>query len=781
VRLETFEDAFDWYTAELGADGAYDHLRRLALAFGKAGKTLLAIRTFEELGKRWPDAATAPENQASIVAAWATLGRTDEVRREVRRLIDLYSPDGAWARANARQPRVLEQAFVKVEEELATLVTEQHRAAQQTKLVETYQLARDLYREYLGKFAASPSAYRFRFLYAEILFELGEYEEAAEQYRQVVAAGQGLELARPAAYTAVLALERAVAGVKDEPRKRIDARPSGRAKGALAPGGGAFEARADVEAPLTAAEEKLAAACDVFVAVAANDPEAPKVLLEGARLYWRRRHLDEAGARFAELVRRYPSDPLARVAARALLGDLAARSDWVLLAEWAGRLYADPQLAADRAFAAEVLALLEAASFNEIHEVIEPRGDHRATAARYLAFVTERPGSRYAPVALYDAALAQERAGQLADALTSLDRLLARAAGEGGAGAGAAATGPGAPRVPEPVDLRGRALFLAASLEERLARLDRAAALYERYARELPQAARRADALYAAGVLLEETGELDRAVAAFSSYVRDYPQRDDRAAVSWRVGLIFEKKRDFAAAERHFATLAKAAPDGADGACALGRVLAAQLAAGRSSEARAQAATVLAAVGRLAAADREKACAVEAAAMASFTALEAGYEAYLALGLEGTERELELRVARKLQLLKELQGSYLQVLQLGEGTYGLAALHHVGALYADLARRITGQKCPRRLTEDQCGMYQAALVDQAAALEEKALEAWEKALARGYELGLYGVWLTKTQEALRQLQPRRFADAWRVPLVGAAVGLGAPPEIEARP
>lgn len=779
VRLETYDDAFDWYTRELAPLEAYDHLRRLAQGFAAAGKSLLAIHTYEELDRRWPDAALAPQNQAAVVAAWAELGRTAEVRREVRRLIDLYSPEGAWARANAERPAVLAEAFARVEEELATLVTEQHRVAQQTKLVDAYQLARDLYREYLGKFAGSANAYRFRFLQAEILFELGQYEEAALQYRLVVDAGHDRELARPAAYTAVLALEKAVAGVKDEAPRRIDARRTGRERGSVATGSGSFELggqAALAPTPLLPLEQKLADACDVFVAVAGGDPDASKVLLEGARLYWSRRHFDEANARFAEVVRRWPADPLAPVAARALLGDLAARADWEHLALWARRLRDDATLSADRAFAADVQALLEAASFNEIHELVEPRGDDRATAARYLALVAERPDSRYAPLALYDAALAQERVGALADAAATLDRLLTLAPGPADREPAAA----GAPRVPDRALLRERALFMAAGLHERLARFERAAELYEQYARELPTGPRRADALRDAGVLLEATGELDRAVAAFSSYGRDYPARDDAGRVLWRVGLILEKKHDLAAAERHFAAWAKTARTPLDVVCAQARVLSAQVGAGRHEASRAQAAVVLAAVSRLAASDREASCAVEAAAMAGFTALEPDYDAYLALGLEGSERELEQRVARKLQLLKELQARYTQVLQVGDGTYGLAALHHVGALYADFARRVGAQRCPRRLTLDQCGMYEAALADQAAALEEKALEAWEKALAKGYELGLYGAWLTKTQQSLLTVQPRRFPEARRVPLVSPHVGLGGPAVVEAR-
>ena len=111
--------------------------------------------------------------------AWAQLDSKEDVRREANTLVDLYSPDGPWAKCTADNQRAVEQANEIVEDELSGLVTEQHKEAQQTKLVDTYKLARDLYKKYLSRFSDSDNAYKFRFFYAEILFDLKEFEDAA--------------------------------------------------------------------------------------------------------------------------------------------------------------------------------------------------------------------------------------------------------------------------------------------------------------------------------------------------------------------------------------------------------------------------------------------------------------------------------------------------------------------------------------------------------------------------------------------------------------------------
>ncbi len=143
-HLDAVEDAFEFYTQELGPEKAYKYMRRLAQLYNTEGKGALEIQTYQELNKRSPYAPEAPANQTAIMNAYAQLGKNDMVRKEVRVLIDNYSPNGPWAQKNAGNQKILDAAFEVVEQELAGLVTEQHRAAQQTKLVDTYKLTRAL-------------------------------------------------------------------------------------------------------------------------------------------------------------------------------------------------------------------------------------------------------------------------------------------------------------------------------------------------------------------------------------------------------------------------------------------------------------------------------------------------------------------------------------------------------------------------------------------------------------------------------------------------------------
>ena len=57
------------------------------------------------------------------------------------------------------------------------LVTDYHQHAQKHKKFDDYDTAANIYDQYLKAFPDSDSAYRLRFFYAELLWDLGRWRE----------------------------------------------------------------------------------------------------------------------------------------------------------------------------------------------------------------------------------------------------------------------------------------------------------------------------------------------------------------------------------------------------------------------------------------------------------------------------------------------------------------------------------------------------------------------------------------------------------------------------
>lgn len=782
-HLDAVEDAFEYYYKEVGKEKAYRYLHRLARRYNDEGKHALEIKSYQRLNTDFAYAPQAPENQTAIMNAYAQMGKTEEVRKEVRRLIDLYSPNGVWAKRNQDNEKVLSSAFEVVEAELAKLVTEQHRAAQQTKLVETYQLTRDIYKEYLDKFQDSINSYRFRFFFAEILFELKEFEKAAEQYAMVAAAKPDGEFAKHSAYTAILAWEKVLSGDKEELGKKIVETKRGKAKGDLAKLEKLEELQKgkkyDAE-PLSAVEQKLADACDIFVKLAPNDDEVVKVKFKSARLYYIHNHFEKAAERFGEIIDRYPKDALARIAAESILQSFNVRQDWTQLALWSRKFSGHKELTADKEFAKKVGEFLEGSSFNEILFVYEPKGDVKDSGDRYAGFVKEFPSSKYVMVGLFNAVVNYDKSNLLEKALEQAEIALTKYKDFKISEAEIEKSNREGSKLPTPADIREKILFLTASFHERLAQFDQSAAYYEQYIKEFAKGPKRADALFNAALFREGLGEYDAAIKNFEQYIAENPKKGDVPDIAWRIGLIHEKKKDFKAAQKHFEQFPSkwGAGDGARALCAEYKVTQALLAQNKPKDAAAKWEGLIKAYGKLSQDDKVKPCPLDAVAHASFAMLQPEYDEYMALNLSGSEKDMGQKLIKKLEKVDELQKRYTQVLAIGQGDYGIASLYRIGTMYQNLAKAIFDTPCPKRLDEDQCAIYQAALQEKAFPLEEKAIEAYDKALAKAYELGLYNEWLAKTQEALKTYEPGRFPEVQTYELIASESVFEVPQLIE---
>ncbi|MBI3178309.1 MAG: tetratricopeptide repeat protein [Deltaproteobacteria bacterium] len=678
-------------------------------------------------------------------------------------MIDLYSPTGLWAKQNVGNQNVLDQAFDIVEQELANLVTEKHREAQQTKLVDTYKLARDIYAEYLDKFRNTVNSYKFRFFYAEILFELKEFDKAAEQYGLVISENPKGEFTKPASYTAILAWEKVVSGVEEKLGPKIIETQKGKAKGALKDLEKIEELKKGKEyaaSDLTPNEQKLADACDRFVEIAGEDEEVVKVKFKSARLYYVHNQFEEAAKRFGEIIDRWPKEELARIGAKSILESFNVREDWTALNQWSRKFRDKKLLMSEKDFATKVAEFIEGSSFNEIHFLVEPKAEPLEIADRYYAFVKEFPKSKFAMVGLYNSIVNYDKSNLLEKAIDTGEKLLKEYKDFKISAADIEESKREGSKLPDPADLREKVLFLVGSFYERLAEFETAANYDEQYVTEFKTGPKRADAYFNSGVLREGLADFDTALKNFTAYVKEFPNQKDISDINWRMGVILEKKKDNKAALAHFQALSKNGKETAGRKlCAEYKVVKGNLAAHNEREVKAGFESLIRGYQKLSAEEKQQPCALEAVAHAAFVALEPEFNDYLAISLQvKSEKDMAKNLIKKLEMVAKLQTNYTKVLEIGQGDYGIASLYRIGFMYQHLAKAIFDTPCPKKLDEDQCMIYQSELQAKAFPLEEKAIEAFDNALKKAYELGLYNAWLAKAQEALRVYEPLRFPE-----------------------
>ncbi len=828
VQLDQPEEGIAYFKQRAPEKRKARLIAKMAAGLVDAGHWNSAIKTYQVLVQDEPMGPGAPDYQQSIVRAYEGLRQRTHVREEMKRMVELYRPGAPWWQANAGNKSVLRNAFSVTEEAMRVMVTEYHQEAQKTRQVETYRLARDIYKEYVDAFASSSdpefvadSAFNMRFFYAEILWALEEWEAAAREYDAVVAfqipdRDSAREVSneayrKNASYAAVLAYDKLVkiergqlarSDLKDG--QKVDENKS---KGRVEKRGRITKREADQESePLSRFEERLVAACDTYNRLYPNNQDEIDLRYQAAVILYDRHHYVEAARRFGEIIHKFPSERRSRDAADLTMYVLEHRQEWLELNRLSRQFLANDKLIKPSPeFAARVARVVEGSQYKWIHEVVYQKEKNPAKAGElFLEYVNEFPRSENADRALTSAMVIFQEAGQLDRGVVAGERVLTDYAGSA-------------------FELKVR--YTLARLYEKLAEFRKAAAMYAAFvdsydatvrasvakaqqakaekkapkknakdakkaAEPQPAALARsnvteeerkamlteaepwvADALFNAGLWWEGVGEADKALSAHRAYLERFKDKPDVPQIAFNLGLIHEKAGKTAEAVRAFGSFLDTY--GKDPRTTAAQVYQAQyrLFLGFRKEKDARGAwRFLEELNRgwskLSEQDKQNPVLLQAYGHVRFTLVEGLWTKYT--GIKFTRvATIQRDLAAKQREIQKLEKAYINVLSTGSGEWGIASLTRIGLAYADFARNILESPDPAGLDEDQLAMYRSELEQLAFPLEEKSTEALQKALEKAYELGLYNEWTLAAQEQINRYQPGSYAQVRPVSFRGS--------------
>lgn len=786
TMLDVTQPAIQYYEQHAGKN-THKFLASLAGAYFMAGKNEEAIEVYRYVINRDPNHKDAPEYQSQIVRAYAAMQERQQVLAEMERLVDIYGPNGPWANYNKDDKDALDRAYELTEGTQRELVTEYHQEAQKTKYAETYRLAAEIYKRYLEKFSDSEHAYDLRFYYAEILFTLQEYDDAATQYLKVVQVDPNGRYTLTAAYNALLSYEKLAAIDRGELAK---AQLSGKQKVDENKAKGSVKrkqilrraSKEDKAEAIPKWEQKQIEASDAYVSVIdqwreknadslskkqIKDLEGDEIAVryKAAFLFYEHRHYEEAATRFEDIILKWPADQWATKAADLILDSLNTKEAWQQLNDLARKFRKNRRLVkgGGKTFSKRLDELIEGSQFKIVLDLNAAKKYAKA-AVGFRDFVEEFPKSKYADTALYNAMVIFGRAKELDKAVTVGEQLV---------------------NTYETSPIQPKAILALSSYYEQIADYTTAARYYEtyvdRYADTKGKWYKRAiagkkgkdltavkdeiakalpDALFNAGLWHEGLGRNEKAIADYRRYAKDFKSRDDAPDVYFNVALIYERQKDWQKAADVFETYVK------DFGKRLSswQVLRARYRAAQAYEKLGDTKSavqvyeaLVKAYPKLEKKEQENPVLRDAVAHAAFRLLDPQFESFVDLKFDTTNgREVQKRLAQKTKLLADLEKRYAEVLAYGSGDWGIAALTRIGLGYQDFSRSLLDAPMPPGLDMDQQELYRSILEEKAFPLEEKAIEALEKALAKSYELGVYNDWTIKAQNVLLAFKPNAY-------------------------
>src|SRR5690606_1667952 len=127
-----------------------------------------------------------------------------------------------WTAANRKNKDLIESSNKLREQTLRTWVLQQHQTAQNSRTQFAQSLAFEGYRLYLSEFQNAAMTPDMHFYFGELLYDMGRFDDAGNQYRWVVEKAPQNKFAVKAGENMVLSLE------KNVPKDEVIARKVGK-------------------------------------------------------------------------------------------------------------------------------------------------------------------------------------------------------------------------------------------------------------------------------------------------------------------------------------------------------------------------------------------------------------------------------------------------------------------------------------------------------------------------------------------------------------------------
>lgn len=746
-------------------------MKQLANLLYEDGKDREAAVTYNMLINERPISAEAPGFQSRIIDCIMRAGNKKMTVQAVRRLVkimdDVLSKN---PKLEEKDKKSLDEARELSERTISNLAVSWHNEAKKTRDDETFDLANDVYADYLTLFPESPKAYDLRFFWATLLSDnLNKFDTAAAEYTKVVLTdiGKVEKNAKPgkyffeAAYASILAWDEVVK------------------KGAFAP------VPIGAAAPIPPEKKSLIDACERYLKYVEKGDKKVEIAYKVARIYYDYNHLDEAIPRYTDIALKYPDyksengDRVGESAANQVLDSYNLLKDWQKLNEAARKFYAADKLAVGK-FRDELATYIEQSSFKLINQ-LEANKEYQKAAEAYLAFVTEWSKSDLADQALFNASIDFFNARMLDRAIEVRKQIIQKY--------------PKSKFVPD-------TMFALAEGYEAITDFERASDYYEKYtaqfeksrgpvgkkgvpktpakkdskkdakakeAKEGPEQVwvedKAQDALFNAGIFRDGLGQYKQALRNREKYLELWPASKDAEAVIKSIIDLYEKTGQWGRAQKDYEEYErKFMKEPSKVLWAEGRIAAIfedKLKNGAGAR------RIYKRIGeyysQLGKKQREALDiqALDAVARGSFVGNEDDYKKYSAVKLRWSSiqnlGELKATIAAKGNALKEVQKAYTATVVLKSADPAICALHKIGLAYDQFAEAVVNFPVPKGMTEDLLIEVRPQFEQQAQDPKNNAAEFFTAVVQKSRELDVFNQCTTAALEMLRtKYKPEQF-------------------------
>ncbi len=484
------------YFRTLNTKESKDAIEKLAYYYSNKGNNVESREVFKYLIAQEPNSKKAFEYQYQIVQNYFVTKNSPEFKLELYRWIINYNAKSAWHAANKGDEAFLNKSIQLREQTLRNYILQQHQTAQNSRAAYSRQSSDEGYKLYFQEFSTSPQVGDMHFFYGELLYDMGQFPEAAIEYTAVVNGSPNNQYAERASQNILLAIEKSLP--KDEDlQKRV---------------GNSIE-------PMQM-DDKVSKFITTGLWYLGKYPKAeraPEIKFRIGRLSYLSNNFDPAEKQFKEIVQQYPKTKFSEYSANLLLDIYNLKNDFAGLEKIGAELLADPSIANGK-IGAEIRGVIEKASFKR-GQNFELEKKYLESAMQFQAFAVQYPKSELMGISFFNAAVNFERAGRNREAIVNYKKVLET-------------------NSPSVAELKPKSKRLLAKLLQDSGFFAESGRLYSELAKDNPKDPLYDNYLFNAALMLEITGKTTEAIAGYRNYMKVSKSKGENAAIQLKIATM---------------------------------------------------------------------------------------------------------------------------------------------------------------------------------------------------------------------------------------------------
>lgn len=699
---KAYQDAPNYFEEIGGSQKLYGNLEKLAYLYSDRGQREAARHVFNHLIEMQPNAPKNFDFQHQIVMNYFSGGSRQTFRQELFNWITNYNESGDWAKVN---PKEVARATDTRETTLRNYILQEHKALQKSRAVLGQKLTKNTYELYIKEFSNSKNLAEMKFFYGELLYDMGEYDKASEQYNWVISNAPNSQYHSAAVLNQLLALEKSLPSDKELEKIR---------GASLDP----FEMNKEEKDFVSAGSDYTK-----------KFPKADKVVdikFKVGRTYYSHNYFDQALASFRDIVKEHPKTPFAKYSANLILDIYNLRKDYEGLTKAGQELLSSPDIKSTD-INMDIQDVVERAKFKEAQD-FEGSKNYINSAKGFEAFSRAYPSSKLASIAKFNAGVNYERSGELIKSTQMYDGFLASG------------------RKNENEKQRKETRRLLGRIYERTGQLEKAAIEFEKFTQENPNDPLTPDLYYNAAVIYAGFKNTPKAVRSYERFY-ETSKKANRVEAIYLIGEIYEKRGSLSSANKYFERFIDENPRD------MKLVISAAYHVAKNYEKMKQTAKSeewfkkIASLQRRASGD----LGVREATEGRFNMTLRTFDELKAIRIPSNPAQQGAAVQKKLALLNRLNQELGQIVKLDVGDFVVASLTVAGQAYDHMSSSIYAAPIPKGMNSDEQQRYNAEVDKIAGPLRKQAIDNYKGSIQKARQIDVYNNWVLVSHEALGRL------------------------------